>query len=205
MVPAVVLAAGQSTRMGMPKALLPIGDTGETFLTRIVDTMQRAGVEDVVVVVGPDSVAVENLANRISGPLRLIRNPEPERGQLTSLLAALDVIDRPGVRAVLVTLVDLPLVTVETVRLVLEVYRRTGAPLVRPVKQGRHGHPVVFDRTLFDELRHADLLEGARSVVRAHESTSECVPVEVEDEGAFTDIDTPEDYARLVGQWPPRS
>lgn len=201
MVPAVVLTAGRSTRMGTPKALLPIGDTGETFLTRIVDTVQRAGVEDVVVVVGPDSVAIENVANRVAGPLRLVRNPEPERGQLTSLLAALDVIDRPGVRAMLVTLVDLPLVTVETVRLVLEVYRRTGAPTVRPVKQGRHGHPVIFDRTLFDELRHANPHEGAKAVVHAHASGAVCVPVE--DEGAFADINTPEDYVRLVGRLHP--
>jgi molybdenum cofactor cytidylyltransferase len=93
--------------------------------------------------------------------------------------------------------VDQPLVSAATVRLVLEAWRRTRAPIVRPAREGRHGHPVLFDRALFDALRRADPSAGARGVVRAH--ADRAVDVPVDDDGAFADIDTPEDYARWIG------
>ena len=71
------------------------------------------------------------------------------------------------------------------------------APIVRATHHGRHGHPVIFARAVFDELRHADPAAGAKSVLRAHEAA--IVNVEVEDPGVVTDVDTPEDYARLFG------
>jgi molybdenum cofactor cytidylyltransferase len=128
--------------------------------------------------------------------VRVVVNPSPDRGQLSSLQAGLAVIDRPGVEAALVTLVDLPLVTPRTIEAVLDAYRRTRAPIVRPVHAGRHGHPVLFDRRMFDELRRADPAAGAKPIVHAH--APEIVEVTVEDEGAFTDVDTPADYESLI-------
>ena len=201
MIPGVVLAGGASSRMqGRPKALLPAGPGRGTFLERIVSTLRAGGVDDVVVVTGHHHEAI--VARTALLPMvRVVRNPRPEQGQLSSLLAALGVVDHPGVRAMLVTLVDLPLVSAATVRAVLDAYRRTGAPLVRPGRGGRHGHPVVFDRRLFPELRQADPAHGAKPVVRAHEEEG-CV-VAVDDPGAFTDVDTPEDYRRCFGVAPP--
>ena len=95
------------------------------------------------------------------------------------------------------TLVDVPLVSSATVRTLLQVHHDCGAPIVRPVSKGRHGHPVIFGHALFDELLRADPLLGAKPVVRAH--AAEIVEVAVEDEGAFTDIDTREDYGRWIG------
>ena len=202
MIPGVVLAGGASSRMqGRPKALLPAGPGRETFLERIVSTLRAGGVDDVVIVTGHHHEAIVGRAARLQPLVRVVRNPRPERGQLSSLLAALGVVDHPGVRAMLVTLVDLPLISAETVRAVLGAYRRTGAPLVRPGRGGRHGHPVVFDRGLFRELRQADPARGAKPVVRAH-AAEECV-VAVDDPGAFTDVDTPEDYRRCFGVAPP--
>lgn len=198
MIPGVILAAGASSRLGRPKALLPTGVAGETFLTRIVATLRRGGVDDVVVVTGPETDAVVELVSALPLPPRLVGNPEPQRGQLSSLRCGLGAVDRPGVRAMLVTLVDLPLVTADTVRLLLDTYRRTAAPVVRPVHQGRHGHPVIFDRSVFDALRHADPAVGAQAVVRAY--GGEVLDVPVEDAGAVQDIDTREDYERIVGQ-----
>jgi molybdenum cofactor cytidylyltransferase len=123
-------------------------------------------------------------------------NREYDRGQLSSLRAGLGLVDRPGVAAVLVTLVDVPLVSEKTVRTVVEQYRRTGAFIVRPTSGDRHGHPLLIDRRLFDALRAADETEGAKPVVRAHASPAG--DVFVEDEGAFTDIDTVSEYERLV-------
>ena len=82
-----------------------------------------------------------------------------------------------------------------TVRAVVERYLATRAPIVRPVRGDDHGHPVLIDRSLFDLLRHADPRVGAKDVVRAH--ASPLGDVEVDDDGAFIDIDTPVEYDKL--------
>ena len=208
MIPAVVLAAGLSSRMGRLKAILPVdpaSPSGETFLTRVVRTFYEAGVEDVVVVVGHEADRlVDNMTAHDLSP-RFVLNTEYQSGQLSSVLAGLRAIDRPEVTAMLLTLVDVPNVSAETVRRVIERYRATGAAIVRPVaadahgvKGARHGHPVLVDRQLFDAFRRADPSAGIKPIVRAHVSVEG--DVEVNDEGAFVDVDTPEDYRRLVEQ-----
>jgi molybdenum cofactor cytidylyltransferase len=185
--------------MGRPKATLPLPD-GTTFLTRIIRTLITAGVDDVVVVAGQalDAVAKDLSESRL--PARLVVNPNFEDGQLTSITAGLGVVDRPGTRAALIALVDVPLVQPATVRAVIDRYRMTGAAVVRPTSGARHGHPLLIDRSLFPLLRRADPSAGAKPVIRAHASRQG--DFEVDDEGAFTDIDTPEDYARLFPNAP---
>jgi molybdenum cofactor cytidylyltransferase len=232
-IPAIVLAAGLSTRMGgRSKALLEIGN-GETFLTRIIGSFHDAGVDDVVIVVGheadavraslidrairplevsaagslgarsrsetPDAVSGE-IGGRLQEPdrtIRLVVNPIYQSGQLSSLLAGLNAIDGPDVRAMLMTLVDVPAASPSTIRRVIDRYVETEAPVVRPVRGDEHGHPVLIDRRLFAALRKADPAEGAKPIVRAY--ASELGNVAVDDEGAFFDVDTPDDYARLRG------
>ena len=194
-IPAIVLAAGRSSRMGRAKAALPAGD-GHTFLTRIVRTFLDAGVDDVIVVVGHDAALIAQSFSGSGLPARFVVNREYDRGQLSSLLAGLHAIDRPGVSAVLVTLVDVPLVSAATVRAVIDSYRVTHAPIVRPTSGNRHGHPLLIDRSVFTALRHADPAAGAKPIVRAHATPAGDIPID--DEGAFTDIDTPEEYQRLV-------
>ena len=180
--------------MGRTKALLPLG--GETFVSRIVRTFRSAGVEDVVVVVGHDAELVSDALGGMDLAPRVILNTDYESGQLSSILAGLRAVDRPGVAAMLMTLVDVPLVSAETVRAVLMRYRSTSAPVVRPVNGNRHGHPVLIDRRLFGQFRGADSTSGVKPIVRAHASA--VGDVEVSDEGAFTDIDTPEEYAAVA-------
>jgi len=196
MIPAIILAAGASSRMGRPKALLPIAADGTTFLERLVRTLRAAGVDDVIVVVGYDADLIRGVIESAGLAVRTAENQDPARGQISSLMAALEIADRPGVQAVLVAPVDQPVVAVDTVRRLLDAYQRTRAPIVRPAHEGRHGHPVVFDRSLFDELRRADLSAGAREVIQRHRS--EAIDVTVDDEGAFLDIDTPEAYERVL-------
>lgn len=195
MVVGLILAAGKSTRMGRPKALLPIGD--ETFVSRLARTLQRAGVTDVIVVTAPDGPAIAEALDGAGISARVTQNPNPDGGQLSSLLVGLGVADRPGVEAIVMGPVDAPAVAPGTVDALLAAWRRTRAPVVRPAKGARHGHPVLFDRAVFHELRHADPAVGARQVVRAR--LAEVVDVAVDDPGAFDDIDTPDDYARLIG------
>ncbi len=196
MIPAVVLAAGTSSRMGRPKANLPL-EQGDTFLSRLIRTFREADVDDVVVVIGHDADRVVESLSATGVPARFVENPEYARGQLSSWIKGLNAVDRPGIRAALVTLVDVPLVTPGTVRAVVDRYRQTSAPVVRPVRGNEHGHPVLIDRSLFDLFRRADPAVGAKTVVRAHASAAG--DVEVSDAGAFLDIDTVEDYKRAVG------
>ena len=192
MPPGVILAAGDSTRMGSPKALLLTPD-GRTFVTAVVETFAAAGIADIVVVTGRDhDRIVEALATaRLPVPARISRNVNPSRGQLSSLLTGMDASVTSDTQAVVVTLVDVPLLAAETVRLVVSEWQRTRAPIVRPAIGDRHGHPVVFDRRVFSELRSAPPDLGAKSVVRAH--ADELVNVPVTDEGCLVDVDTPGD------------
>lgn len=198
-IPGIVLAGGKSSRMGRPKALLPIGSSGETFFDRVTRTLLDAGVDDIIVVVGAEAEAIRAGVRQPASSVRIVDNPDYKQGQLTSLLAGLRAIDRAGARAALVTLIDVPLVTASTVRLLISVYRERGASIVRPVSSGRHGHPVIFGCELFGELQRADPAHGAKPIVRAH--AGEMIEVPVDDEGAFTDIDTREDYEKYVGAW----
>src|SRR5688572_5081238 len=193
---AVILAAGDSSRMGSPKAALLTPD-GDSFIAHIVRTLRTAGIDDLVIVTGRhhDAVIDALTRDRLTLSPRIVRNPDPSRGQLSSLLAGMNAVVTPRTDAVMMTLVDVPLVRVSTVAAVLDEWRRTRAPIVRPAIGDRHGHPVIFDRAVLDEIRRAPLDAGAKSVVRAHEH--EIVNVPVDDDGCVRDVDTPSDYDRL--------
>jgi molybdenum cofactor cytidylyltransferase len=193
---ALVLSAGESTRMGSPKALLP-DPNGRPFVGRIVRTLLAAGLDDVIVITGSQHdviasvVAMDGLDERV----RLVRNPDPARGQLSSIWTGLDAC-ATGAEGLLLTVVDVPLLAASTVCAVVDAWRRTRAPIVRPIVDGRRGHPVMFDRQVFDELRAAPLDAGARTVVRAH--WHDGVDVPVNDRECLIDVDTPADYERLL-------
>jgi molybdenum cofactor cytidylyltransferase len=88
------------------------------------------------------------------------------------------------------------MVRASTIEQVLGAWQRTRAPVVRPVVGPRHGHPVLFDRSVFDELRRAPLEEGAKAVVHAY--AARVLDVPVADEGCLVDVDTPADYDALM-------
>ncbi len=223
MIKGIVLAAGASTRMGQAKAALPFGQTGETAISRVVRTLLRGGVPEVIVVAGAHIDAVRMAMPSHEPRARVIEHVGWRRGQLSSLLTGLDAIEDPLLEAAVVTLVDVPLVLPSTVAAVIAEWRRTHAPIVRPAEgaqgaqgargargaqgakgaQGahntvRHGHPVVFDRSVFADLRAADLNLGAKAVFEKHRDR--VVNVEVTDPGAFEDIDTPQQYDALRSQ-----
>ena len=199
MLAAIILAAGDSIRMGTPKALLPDPD-GRPFVARLVRSFSAAGLDELVIVTGATHEAVVQALAADGPPVSpvCVRNPDPSRGQLSSLWIGLEAVARPDVDGVLVTPVDIPMIRPATIRQVVESWSRTRAPIVRPAVGARHGHPVLFDRIVFDDLRRAPLTEGARVVV--HANIDRLVNVAVDDEGCLLDVDTPADYQALVGR-----
>jgi molybdenum cofactor cytidylyltransferase len=198
MVPALILAGGASTRMGSSKALLTVD--GETFVSRLVRIARSGGAADVVVVTGTHDPEIREALGHLPGTtVRIVRNPEPAGGQIASLVTGLDVVDRPGVSAVLVMLVDHPFVSEATVAALLAAWRHTRPPVVRPRYEGRAGHPVLFDRAAFRWLRAAPQ-NGARGVVRHFGPAA--AEIDVDDEGVRLDIDTVEDYQRALARAP---
>ena len=195
MIRAIVLAAGASSRMGQAKAALPLGTTGDTVVARVVATLLAAGLPSVAVVAGAHIDAVRAAMPRFEPRARVVEHLGWAQGQLSSLLAGLAAVDGPNLEAVLVTLVDVPLVRPDSVAAIVHAWRQSRAPIVRPVDGDRHGHPVIFDRAVFDDLRRADPAIGAKAVFAAHASRRLDVPIK--DDGAFVDIDTPTDY-RIV-------
>jgi molybdenum cofactor cytidylyltransferase len=194
MVAGIILAAGRSTRMGRSKALLTTPD-GPTFVARLIQTLGSGGVDAPLVVGRPDDDALRSEVESLGA--RFVINPDADAGgQLSSLLAGLDKADRPGIRGVMVIPVDAPMVRPETVSRLIAVFTDATGSIVRPRYQDRNGHPVIFSRGVFDDLRHANPEIGAKAVLRAHQD--EIINVQVDDPGVVADIDTPQDYEKLV-------
>lgn len=192
----VVLAAGASVRMGRAKALLVSPDGTGTFVARCVAVLREGGLAEVLVVGRPGDRPLQEEVAGLPGASFVV-NDAPERGQLSSLVAGLDAAEAAGAAAVVVMPVDLPLVRPGSVRSLLSAHARRPAVIARVTHRGRHGHPVLFSRAVFDELRLADPAAGARAVLRA--DPSRVRNVDVDDPGVLRDVDYPADYAALFG------
>ena len=192
----IILAAGESRRMGYPKPILMIG--GRTFIEHIAETM-LAVLPRLVIVIGAHRERVRAVIAH-DARITIVENPNFSRGQLSSLKVGLGVV-QPDSAGVMVHLGDHPMVQVPTFRAIAEAYNETGKPIVIARHSGRRGHPVVFDRALFGELLSAPDEEGARYVVNA--DASRVVYVDLEDPGIILDLDTPDDLARANLPAPP--
>jgi molybdenum cofactor cytidylyltransferase len=196
MLAGVVLAAGRSARMGYPKALLDF--RGAPFVTRILEALEALDLKHRVVVLGPDAPLIRPLLARHE--CLIVHTPDVDAGPIASLRAALDTLRsaRPG--GAVVWPVDFPHVRLATVERLIDVHQRTRPrpPVVVPTFGGRRGHPIIWDQAVFPELETSDAAAraGARAVLRAHEG--EAAFVAVDDPAVVDEINTPEDYERLV-------
>lgn len=193
MVVAVVLSAGESNRMGRPKALLPIDS--QTFAEKIIAALKASRVGKIIVVLGhnPDEIKkrIETL------PITILINPDYQLGQLSSLQVAVrHLVADPSCDGMLVHLVDHPYIDSALVDLMIERFYETKKLIVVPRYRGKRGHPVIFSRALLPELLAAPLDQGAKSVVHAHRA--ETLEIDTDKEGIAIDIDTPELYRQHV-------
>ena len=183
----LILAAGESRRMGFPKALLAYRN--ETFLDTLIGLF-TARCEAVVVVLGSGA---EQIRARVRRPASFAFNPDYALGMTTSLQCGLKAVP-PSAEGVLFTLVDHPAVSNSTLDALLVAPR----PLVRiPRYNGERGHPIWFSREMIPEFLAIPAGGAANEVVRAHRTDTEFL--DLDDPGIVADIDDPEAYRQLTG------
>jgi len=191
MIPALILGAGQSTRMGRAKLTLPWDET--TVLGHILDTYAEAGAGPIVVVTGGHREAVMEAAT--GRDVSFAHNADFHRGEmLRSIQIGLRNLLEQPYHACLVTPGDLPAIKVQTVREVIAAGSGSGSLIVPSFKM-RRGHPVMLGRAYWEELMAMDEGLSLRNFLNQHQERIQYVLVE--DEGMFFDLDTPQDYAAL--------
>src|SRR6266700_1727767 len=190
----VVLAAGRSARMGVPKALLDF--RGAPFVVRILEALEALDLKTRVVVLGPDAPRIRPAI--AAHECLIVENPDVDAGPISSLRVALGSVHAVSPTAALVWPVDFPHVRLDTVERLVEAYRHGGPRIVAPRFGERRGHPIIWDHALFDELTTspAATRDGARAVLHAHEQ--DLVAVAVDDPAVIDQLNTPEDYERLI-------
>ena len=193
MIAAVVLSAGESSRMGRPKALFPID--GQTFIERIVAALKQTCVGNIIVVLGHKA---DEMRPRIEHlPVEILINSDYKLGQLSSLQVAVRHLEKiADCDGMLVHLVDHPYIDPALVVTMIDRFYQSGKLLVVPRHSGKRGHPVIFSRTLFGELLAAPMDQGAKTVVNAHRDDT--LEIDSKDEGITVDIDTPELYRQHI-------
>ena len=191
-VAAIVLAAGGSERMGQPKQLLPIG--GRPMVCHVTEIVAEAGLAQVVVVTGAHAEAVATALADL--PVDIVVNESWTEGMSSSMRAGLRLL-RPEIQAVLLVLGDQPALTTDLLQSLVARYRATGALIVAPFYRGQRGNPVLFDRSLFSELLAVKGDRGGRLLIARHKEQVE--RVEVDDPAVIMDIDSPQDYKRVLG------
>lgn len=188
MISALILAAGQSKRMGQPKMLLPWGKL--TVLEQVVTTFLAAGIEDLVVVTGGSPEPVEKVLERY--PVRKIHNPEYATGEMLSSLQC-GLRSMPDqIEAALIGLGDQPQVQERSVRLICETYRKDKSSLLVPSFRMKRGHPWLVARSLWNELLEMGSSESPRDFLNRHADAIRYLIVDTPT--ILADLDTPEDY-----------
>ena len=193
MIVAVVLSAGESSRMGRPKALLPID--GQTFIEKIVAALKQTKVGKIIVILGHNARELQSKISHL--PVEIFINTDYKLGQLSSLqLAVRNLQADLECDGMLVHLVDHPYLAPDLVEEMIRRFYESKKRIIVPKFHGKRGHPVIFSNALFDEILSAPMEEGAKAVVNAHRA--ETLEIETEEEGIAVDIDTPELYQQHV-------
>ena len=189
MIAAVLLAAGSARRFGAPKLLQDLG--GKPLIRWSAEALVGPPVDEIAVVVPPDHDALRAALAGID--VRFVVNPQPDAGIGASLACGIQSLGA-NARAALVALADEPSISPAVLLRVVGEYRESGARIVVPQFRGTRGHPVLFDRSVFPELRTLTGDHGARAIT---DSDSGRVATVELDEDKPTDVDTTADLSRL--------
>ncbi len=192
MISALILAAGQSKRMGQPKMLLPWGKT--SVLGQVIEVVRAAGVEDILVITGGARREVERIVKQHA--VRTAHNADYASGEmLSSLQTGLRALrENASAEAALICLGDQPQVEERSVRAVVSRFVETGAGLIVPSYRMRRGHPWLAARPLWGEILQMQSLQSSRDFLNRHAVEIEYVMVD--SPSILSDLDTPEDYLK---------
>jgi molybdenum cofactor cytidylyltransferase len=193
---AVILAGGESRRMGSAKALLPYNH--HTFVEHLVEVTRhpRVGVQRVVV--GAHAKEIRERAGLDAATV--VENPDWEQGQLSSIKAAIRSLEGVETEGMLLALVDHPLISSGVIASLIRAFDKTKKPIVLPIFNGKRGHPVIFASSLYKELLAAPLDTGARVVVWNHSLEVHEVPTD--EEGVIMNLNDPDSFRRAVESQP---
>ncbi|MDV3294025.1 MAG: nucleotidyltransferase family protein [Nitrososphaerales archaeon] len=184
MISGLILAAGASRRMGKPKQILNVG--GKPMLERVVDAFSDSRLDEVVLVVRPGLPRKPTAGGRV----RVLVNPHPEEGVSSSVRLGVESIDSKS-EAVVIGLGDKPLLRSSTIQRLLSAFRDSGSKIIIPTYDGVRGNPILFHRSLFQEMLRLKGDAGAKSVIARHAELILEIPVS--DEGVSVDVNTPGD------------
>jgi molybdenum cofactor cytidylyltransferase len=191
MISAILLAAGESNRMGQPKQLMPFGQS--TIVKRTIDNLLNSAVSEIIVVLGYKN---EEIRKTIAGkPIKIAINTDYQQGMSTSIIAGLKQVDKRA-RAVLIALGDQPFVNSQTITSLVEAFIANSRGIIIPVYQGRRGNPVIFTIKYKGELLNLEGDIGGREIIKRH--PDDVLEVAVNCEGVLLDIDTMENYTPIT-------
>jgi molybdenum cofactor cytidylyltransferase len=193
MLAAVILSGGESRRMGSPKALLPW--QGRPFLQHLLDVTQHPKIGCRRVVLGPHAEIITRSIHL--DPDEVVINPDWEKGQLSSIHAALRTLPAGKTDGMLLCPVDHPLVSADLISKLIAAFYSERPAIALPVHNGRRGHPLIFSAALYPELLDAPLNLGARAVVWAHKN--EILEVPTIEEGVILNLNDPKAFEKLGG------
>ncbi|MDR3689664.1 MAG: nucleotidyltransferase family protein [Fimbriimonas sp.] len=192
----VILAAGASARLGRPKQLLPY--LGKTLIEHAARTALASGAHEVIVVVGSEA---ERVAEKLHGlSVRIVRNRDWQEGLSSSIRAGVGAVSSAA-DCVVIALGDQPRITPDLLRGLATRHRESGNPIVASSYDGVLGVPCAFGRSQFAALSELSGEQGARELIRRASIPAESVAFS----GGNVDIDTPEDYRRLVQEDAPKA
>jgi len=198
----VILAAGESSRMGSDKALLawpPVAEgrtpSAETFLSAAIRSLERS-TDFIVIVAGKNAHALAPIVYSLGSSL--VTNPDPDQGQFSSLQVGLREVMNRGRDAAIITLVDRPPAAIATVEHLRRAFEAAPSNIwaVVPEFSGKHGHPYVIGREMIEHFLQAPSTGNARDIEHRYQDRIEYVSVN--DPFVVTNINTPEDYAGLI-------
>jgi len=192
MLAAAILSAGESRRMGTPKALLPY--RGSTFLQHLIEVTRHPRVGLTKIVLGAGAQVIRDTLHLDEASV--VINEEWEKGQLSSIQAAVRSLANAGTDGMILCPVDHPLVSANLVARLIEQFDSTGKLIVLPTYKGRRGHPLIFRASLYDELLQASATVGARQVVWAHRD--EVLEVATDEEGIILNLNDPETLRKAL-------
>jgi len=211
MLAVVILAAGESRRMGQPKALLPFPENfssahsqrakiPKTFLEHLIEVTRHPRTNILRVVVGAHAEEIRTRVKLENDAI--VVNDNWEKGQLSSLQTAIRSLPADETEGMLVCLVDHPLISAQLISTLLETFERDTNTIVIPTYRGKRGHPVIFPSALYAELlgvrEDAPKNIGARAVVHAH--ATDVVEVSVDEEGVIINMNDPKTFRRFSAQ-----